>query len=55
MKSATPNPAGREGKPISFYPHTFDEIVGKMLSTSPPPKSEAKAKKKPAKKVSRKK
>jgi len=53
MKSANPNPAGREGKPFSLYPHTFDEVVQKMLTT-PPPKHKAK----PArtkKKVSRKK
>ncbi len=38
-RSANPNPAGREGKPISLYPHTFDEVVQKMLSTPPPPKA----------------
>jgi len=41
MKSATPNPHGREGKPISLYPHTFDEIVDKMLATPPPPKQKS--------------
>jgi len=51
MKSASPNPAGREGKPFSLYPRTFDEVVQKMLTT-PPPKHEpkpTKRRKKPAK------
>src|SRR5438128_1152226 len=30
VKSANPNPAGREGKPFSLYPHTLDEVVQKM-------------------------
>jgi hypothetical protein len=41
MKRQPPNPAGREGKPISVYPYTFDQIVEKMLAT-PPPKHEPK-------------
>jgi hypothetical protein len=40
VKSANPNPAGRGGKPFSLYPHSFDEVVDKMLSTPPPPKDE---------------
>jgi hypothetical protein len=43
MKSSNPNPAGRGGKPFSLYPHSFDEVVDKMLSTPPPPKDETKA------------
>jgi hypothetical protein len=54
-KQTTPNPHGREGKPFSLYPHTFDEVVEKMLNTPPPPKPQSKTEKKPAKKVSRKK
>jgi len=55
MPNKNPNPAGREGKPFSLYPHTFDEVVQKMLSTPPPPKHEAKPTRKPTKRVSRKK
>jgi len=51
----TPNPHGREGKPISFYPHTFDEVVKKMLTTPPPSKHQTKPAKKTAQKPSRKK
>jgi hypothetical protein len=52
MKSANPNPAGRGGKPFSLYPHSFEEVVDKMLSTPPPPKTdEAKQR---SKKTSRK-
>ena len=51
-KPKQPNPAGREGKPFSLAPHSFDEALKKILTASPPPKPESK---KPAKKVSRKK
>ena len=51
MKREVPNPAGKRGKPFSLYPHTFDEIVDKMLSTPPPPKHEAKPTRKTAKKT----
>ena len=50
-ENRTPNRKGREGKPISLAPMTFDEAVRKMLATQPP-KSEEKAarpQKKPAK------
>jgi hypothetical protein len=51
----TPNPAGREAKPFSLYPHTFDEIVDKMLSTPPPPNHETKtAQKSTSKKAGKK-
>ena len=49
MKTANPNPHGREGKPFSLYPHTFDEVVQKMLNTPPPPKHDPKATKKTSK------
>jgi hypothetical protein len=48
-----PNPAGREGKPISVAPYSFDEIVDKMLSTPLP--SKAKQPKTATKKTPRKK
>jgi hypothetical protein len=54
MKSANPNPAGREGKPFSLYPHSFDEVVDKMLSTPPPPKDDREPPRQRAKKTSRK-
>jgi hypothetical protein len=50
-----PNPAGREGKPFSLYPHTFDEVVQKMLTTPPPPKHETKTAQKPTSKKASKK
>jgi hypothetical protein len=41
MKKLTPpNPAGREGKPISLAPHSFDDALRKILSAPPPPKQE---------------
>lgn len=45
-----PNPKGREGKPISVPPMSFDEAVKKMLSTQPP-KSEDKEPKTPKRKA----
>jgi hypothetical protein len=50
MKREHPNPAGREGKPFSLHPHTFDEVVRKMVTTPPPPKAEAKPQRKSPKK-----
>jgi hypothetical protein len=50
MKSANPNPAGRGGKPFSLYPHSFDEVVDKMLSTPPPPKDEKRKESEPLRK-----
>ncbi len=49
MKSLNPNPAGREGKPFSLYPHTLDEVVKKMLTTPPPDRETSKRKKKTVK------
>lgn len=53
MKNQTNNPTGKNGKPITLAPMTFDEAVKKMLST-PPPKVEEKAVK-PQKKASKRK
>jgi hypothetical protein len=39
MPKPNPNPAGREGKPISVAPYSFDEIVDKMLATPLPSKA----------------
>jgi hypothetical protein len=54
MKSANRNPAGRGGKPFSLYPHSFDEVVDKMLSTPPPPKTDVEPQKRRAKKTAHK-
>jgi hypothetical protein len=51
MKQRTPNPAGREGKPMSLAPYSFEDALKKILKAEPPPKTE----KKPAKKSPRKK
>jgi hypothetical protein len=51
MKSRTSNPTGKNGKPITLAPLTFDEAVRKMLATEPPkhePKAAKPTKKKPA-------
>lgn len=42
MKSRTPNPAGREGKPMSLAPLSFDDALRKILAAPPPPKQEKK-------------
>jgi hypothetical protein len=53
MKSqASPNPTGREGKPITLAGYSFEDAIRKALSTPPPPSKTAK---KLAKKSSRKK
>ena len=52
MKSTSPNPAGKRGKPISLAPYTFDQVLAKALTTPAPSKAEQKAK--PAKKKSAK-
>jgi len=44
-----PNPAGREGKPISLAPYSFEDALKKILKAEPPPK-EPKRKPKAAKK-----
>jgi hypothetical protein len=55
MKEArpNPNPKGKEGKPFSLAPLTFEDAVRKMLNT-PPPKAEPKADKPPKSPAKRK-
>jgi hypothetical protein len=45
----SPNPAGRNGKPILLPPTTFEDAVKKMLNT-PPPQETSPKKKQSAKK-----
>jgi len=45
-----PNEAGREGKPISLAPLSFDEALDGLLGVKPEPKGEPKATKKSTKK-----
>lgn len=52
MKSGTPNPHGREGKPISLSDYSFEDAVRKILQAPPEPKR--KPKKKPRKQTSNK-
>lgn len=47
MSKANPNPRGREGKPFSLKPYSFDDALRKILSAKPEPK--------PAKKTSQRK
>jgi hypothetical protein len=56
MKAArSPNPAGREGKPISLSDYSFEDAVRKILQAPPEPKPERKkAQLKPRKKSTRK-
>jgi len=51
MRETNPNPKGREGKPISLAPHSFDDALRKILAAPPEPKPT----KKTAKKHTRKK
>jgi hypothetical protein len=48
MKSSNPNPRGREGKPFTLAPHSFDDALRKILAAKPEPKPERKATKKKA-------
>lgn len=50
MKPKPPNPTGKEGKPITLAPMTFEEAVRKMLATEPPKDEPKKAAKKAKKK-----
>lgn len=38
MKPRTPNPTGRQGKPISLAPYSFEDALKKILKAEPPPK-----------------
>jgi len=49
-----PNPAGREGKPITLSGYTFDEAIQKALNT-PPPRHEPQPQKRKEHKPSRRK
>jgi hypothetical protein len=50
-----PNPNGKDGKPITLAPLSFDEALDGLLGVKPEPKEKPKeAKKKAAKKVTRK-
>jgi hypothetical protein len=53
MKNQKNNPTGKNGRPITLAPLTFEEAVKRMLDT-PPPKAEAKAAK-PQKKAAKRK
>jgi hypothetical protein len=52
MKTQTPNPTGKHGKPFTLAPMKFDDALRKILAAPPEPKPDKPAKKKP---VSRKK
>ena len=45
---SAPNPNGKNGKPISLAPYTFDDALRKILSAQPEQKSQVK---KPTKKL----
>lgn len=53
MKKQTNNPTGKNGKPVTLLPMTFEEAVKKMLGTPPPPKDEPKKTTKPTPKKKR--
>lgn len=42
MKSEHPNPNGKNGKPFSLAPHSFDDALRKILASPPEPKPERK-------------
>jgi hypothetical protein len=43
-KKHNPNPAGKEGSPVSLYPLSFDEAVSGLAQTKmPEPKEKPKA------------
>jgi hypothetical protein len=51
MKKETPNPNGREGRPISLHPLKPRDAIRGLLAVKPPPKDSQK----PAKKTKGKK
>ena len=48
-KKHNPNPAGKEGVPVSLYPLSFDEAVLGLAQTKMPEPDSKKPKAKPAK------
>jgi len=52
MKSEVPNPKGREGKPFSLAPHSFEDALRKILTAKPEPKPASKTSKPSPKKKS---
>jgi hypothetical protein len=42
MKSQSPNPAGREGRPISLYPLRPADALKGLMAVKPEPKREKK-------------
>jgi len=40
MKSEHPNPAGREGRPISLYPLKPNDAIKGLMMVTPEPKAE---------------
>ncbi|HTR67758.1 MAG TPA: hypothetical protein VMH85_18400 [Terriglobales bacterium] len=48
-KKHNPNPAGRDGAPVSLYPFKFEEAIVGLAQVKPPEKEKPKAKPKKAK------
>jgi hypothetical protein len=48
-KKHNPNPAGKEGIPVSLYPLSFDEAIGGLAQTKMPEPDSKKPPAKPAK------
>jgi len=48
-KKHNPNPAGKEGAPVSLHPLTFDEAVAGLAQVKPPEQEKQKPKAKPKK------
>jgi hypothetical protein len=44
MGTKITNPAGREGKPFTLAPHSFDDALRKILAAKPEPREPAKVK-----------
>ena len=55
MKTATPNPAGKAGKPLTLAPMKFDDALRKILAAPPEPKPNRKMAKNTPNKSTRKK
>ena len=48
-KKHNPNPAGKEGAPVSLYPLSFDEAVAGLAQVKPPEPTNKKPKATPKK------